>query len=95
MSSDSDDKTRESPDENRKGRVVEDQRGHQLWQGTIKTIKLSLMKTGIFYQSEAQQRLIKLRKAGTGETSDDLDDDLEFIDDDGGGFDPYDSAKKK
>ena len=93
MGSQSDDKTRKSPVAQKEGHVVEDERGRQIWQGTIRTIKLSLMKTGIFYQSEAQQRLMKLREAGTDDTSSDLDEDLEFIDD-GGGFDPYDSTKK-
>jgi len=93
MGSRSDDKTRNSLAAQRKGHVVEDDRGHQIWQGTIETIKLSLMKTGIFFQSEAQHRLLKLRAAGTDETDIDLDEDLELMDD-GGGFDPYDSAKK-
>ncbi len=84
----SDDKTQKSAYEHRQGRVVEDQRGHRLWQGTIKTLKLSLMKTGIFHMSETQHR-----EAGTDDASNHLDEDLESIDD-GGGFDPYDSAKK-
>jgi len=32
---------------------------------------------------EAQQRFMKLREAGTDDASNDLDEDLEFIDDDG------------
>ncbi len=79
MGSQSDRKTRKSPDAQRKDPVVEDEHGHQIWQGTIKTIKLSLMKTGIFLMSESQRLLMKLREPGTG---------------DGGGFDPYDSTKK-
>ena len=93
MGSRSDRKTRKSPQAQKKSRVVEDERGHQVWEGTIRTIKLSLMKTGIFYKSEAQQRLMKLREAGTDDASNDLDEDLELIDD-SGGFDPYDSTKK-
>ena len=93
MGSESDDKTRESPVAQKEGHVVEDERGRQVWQGTIETIKLSLMKTGIFYQSEAQQRLMKLREAGTDDASGNPDEDLECIDDDGG-FDPYNSTKK-
>ena len=93
MGSESDHKTRKSPPAQKKVRVVEDERGHQIWQGTIRTIKLSLMKTGIFYKSEAQQRLMELREAGTDDASNDLDEDLEFVDD-GGGFDPYDSTEK-
>ncbi len=93
MGSESDHKTRKSPHAQKKARVVEDERGHHIWQDTIRTIKLSLMKTGIFYQSEAQRRLMELREAGTDDANNDLDDDLEFIDDDEG-INPYDSAKK-
>ncbi len=89
MDSQSDPKTQESPDAQRKVRVIEDELGHQLWPDKIRTIKLSLMNTGVFFMSEAQQRLMKLREAG----SNDLDEDLEFIDD-SGGFDPYNSTKK-
>ena len=93
MGSQSDDKTGKSPYAQRKGRVVEDERDRQIWQGTIRTIKLSLMKTGIFFMSESQRLLMKLREAGTDHASNDLDEDLETIDD-SGGFDPYDSTKK-
>ena len=95
MGSDSDHKTQAAADEKRKGRVAEDDRGHQFWEGTIRTVKLSLMKTGIFFQSEAQRRLYELREADTDEASKDQEDELKFIDDGGGGFDPYDSANKK
>ena len=92
MGSQSDRKTRKSRHAQRKVRVDEDELGHQIWQNTITTIKLSLMKTGIFFQSEAQQRLMKLRGTRTDDASNELDEDLDFIDDDGE-FDPYDSAK--
>ena len=93
MGSQSDSKTRKSPYAQGKGRVVKDESGRQVWKGTIRTLKLSMMKTGIFFMSEAQRRLMKLREAGTDDASNDLDEDLEFIDD-SGGFDPYDSPKK-
>jgi len=94
MGSKSDDKKQESAESRKKGQVVEGEHGHQLWEGTIKTIKLSLMKTGIFYQSEAQQRLIKLREAGADDDKE-LIEELEVLDEDeDGGFDPYDSANK-
>ena len=89
MDSQSDPKTQKSPDAQRKVRVIKDELGHQLLPDTIRTIKLTLMNTGIFFMSEAQQRLMKPREAG----SNDLDEDLEFIDD-SGGFDPYNSTKK-
>ncbi len=94
MDSQSDRKTQKSSDAQRKVRVVEDELGHQLWPDTIRTIKLSLMNSGIFFMSEAQRRMMKLREAGSDEASNDRDEDLEFIDD-GGGFDPYDSTKYK
>ncbi len=93
MDSQSDRNTRKSPDAQRKVRVIEDEFGHQLWPDTIRTIKLSLMNTGRFFISEAQQRLMKLAEAGSDDDSRDLDEDLEFIDD-SRGFDPYDSTKK-
>ena len=96
MSSHEDDKTPKSPVAPKEGHVVEDDRGHQVWEGTIRTIKLSLMKTGIFFQSEAQQRLTKLGKGTGSDTSDDQDEELQIEEDDsgGGGFDPYDSSGK-
>ena len=93
MGSQSDRKTRKSPYAQRKDRVVEDERGRQIWQGTIRTIKLSLMKTGKFIISESQRLLMKHREADTHHASNDLDEDLEFIND-SGGYDPYDSTKK-
>ena len=93
MDSQSDPKTQKSPDAQRKVRVIKDELGHQLLPDAIRTIKLTLMNTGIFFMSEAQQRLMKLREGGNDDASNDLDEDLEFIDD-SGGYDPYDSTKK-
>lgn len=95
MDSQSDPKTRKSPDTERKVRVVEDELGHHVLPGTIKTVKLSLMTTGKFFMSEEQRRKMKLAEAGIDDddASNDLDEDLE-LNDDGGGFDPYDSARK-
>ena len=78
----------------RKVRVVEDDLGHNVLADTIKTVKLTLMNTGVFFMSEEQQRLMKLAEAGADDPSDDLDEDLKFIDDTGG-FDPYNSTKNK
>ncbi len=88
MDSQSDPKTQESLDRQQKVRVVEDELGHQLLADTIKTIKLTLMNTGIFFMSEEQRRMMKLAEAG----SDDADEDLEIIND-SGEFDPYDTTK--
>ena len=93
MDSQSDPKTRKSPDAEKKVRVVEDELGHQVFQGTIRTVKLALMNTGIFFMSEEQQRLMKLAEAEIDDASNDLDEDLELIND-SGGSDPYDSTGK-
>ncbi len=89
MDSHSDPRTQKSLDPQQKVRVVEDELGHQVLADTIKTIKLTLMNTGIFFMSKEQRRMMKLAEAD----SDDADEDLKFIDD-SGGFDPYDSGKK-
>ena len=93
MDSQSDAKTRKLPVAQRNVRVVEDELGHHVLAGTIKTVKLALMNTGIFFMSEEQQRLMKLAEAEIDDASNDLDEDLEFIDN-SGGFDPYDSTGK-
>ncbi len=93
MGSQSDDESRKTLSANQQGRVVEDDRGHQVWEGTIKTIKLSLMKTGIFFKSEAQQRLQALHESDSENAREDLEEELEIVDG-GGGFDPYDSSSK-
>lgn len=93
MSSHSDDKRRKSATADREGHVVEDERGHQIWQGTIKTVKLSLMKTGIFKQSEAQRRLLELGESDAEAANSAVDEELEILDG-GEGFNPYDSGRK-
>lgn len=93
MSSDSNDKTGKKPATDRKGRVVTNERGHQMWEGTIRTLKISLMKTGLFYRSEDQKKLIELRAKDPDDAGVDFDDELE-ISDEGEGFNPYDSGKK-
>ena len=93
MGSQSDDETGNVPRAQKKGHVVEDERGHRVWKDTIRSLKLTLMETGRIFMSKKQHRLMELREADTDAPPDDLDDDLEVIDD-GGGFDPYDSAKK-
>jgi ribonuclease PH len=93
MDSQSDPKTRKSPDAEKKVRIIEDELGHQVFSGTIKTVKLTLMNTGVTFMSEEQQRLMKLAEAGIDDARNDVDEDLEIIDD-STGFDPYDSTKK-
>ena len=93
VDSESDRETRESAYAQRKGRVVEDERGRQIWQDTIADITLSLMKTGVFFMSKAQEGLLKLRQTGSYGRGNDLDAELDIIDD-SGGFAPYDSSSK-
>ena len=93
VDSESDRETRESAYAQRKGRVVEDERGRQIWQDTIKQVKLSLMNTGKYVMSETQRRLMKFRNAGSDDIGNDLDEDL-ALNDGGSGFDPYESNKK-
>jgi len=82
MGSQPDNKTRNATTTPGKGHVVEDERGHNIWEGTIRTVKLTLMKTGIFSVSDSKP----------SETGDGPSEELEVLDD-GGGFDPYDSTK--
>lgn len=89
MSSQSDDRKRRPAQAPKKSRVGKSALGHQVWEGTIRTVKLSLMKTGIFYRSEAQKRLLQLRgEDGADSIS---EDELEIFDDSGGN-DPYNSS---
>ena len=93
MASKSDDKPLKSAYSSGKGRVVKDDMGRQSWQGTIRTVKLSLMKTGIFFRSEAQQRLTKLREAANDNADSGQSEELD-ITDDSSGSDPYNSGGK-
>jgi hypothetical protein len=91
MDSQSDPKSQKSPGTQRKIRVAEDERGHSVLSDTIRTAKLTLMNTGVFFMTEEQRRVLSLAEADSDDVSNDLDEDLEIIDD-GGGFDPYDSS---
>ncbi len=93
MGTESDPKPRKSLYSQKKGKVVEDERGRQIWQDTIADITLSLMKTGVFFMSKAQEGLLKLRQTGSYGRGNDLDAELDLIDD-SGEFDPYDSSGK-
>lgn len=72
----------------RKGRVVQDERGHNLWEGTVRTLKLSLMKTGIFEFSDMSERDVTKPERPAQER------ELSIVDE-GGGFNPYNSVPKK
>ena len=92
MDSQSGPKTQKSPGAERKVRVAEDKHGHSVLSETIKSVKLSLMNTGMFFMSEEQKRLMQLAETDIDDVSNDSDEDLKIIDD-SDGFNPYDSSK--
>jgi len=92
MDSQSGPKTKQSPGSERKVRVVDDKRGHSVLSGTIKTVKLSLMNTGMFFMSEEQKRLMQMAEADGDDASNDFNEDIEIVDN-SDGFNPYDSSK--
>lgn len=91
MGSQSDDETGKPATACRHGHVTEDDQGHQVWEGTIRTIKLSLLKTGLYRRSDAQKRLQALQESGSEDAQKELEEELEIVEG-GGGFDPYDSS---
>ena len=93
MGSESDRKKDESPYARRKGRVVEDERGRRIWEGTIQHVKLTLMKTGIVRMPKEERQLTKLRETDPDIACEQSADDLELVESNKG-FDPYDSTKK-
>ena len=93
MGNKSDPKPRKSLYSQVKGKVVEDERGRQIWQDTIADITFSLMKTGVFFMTKAQEGLMKLRQTGSYSRGKDRDAELDLVDD-SGAFDPYDSSSK-
>jgi len=94
MISNDKDKSRNSPEEERPARVVEDEVGRNVWEGTIRTIKLSILKTGIFRKAQVQESSQELQEQDRGDASIDPSEehDLSVTE---VGFDPYDSSWKK
>jgi predicted ATPase len=92
MDSQSGPKTQKSPGAQRNVRVVEDKHGHSVLSETIKSVKLSLMNTGMFFMSEEQKRLMQLAEEDIDDASNDFDEDMEIVDH-SDGFNPYDSSK--
>lgn len=93
MGTKSDQKPRKSLYSQSKGNVVEDERGRRIWRDTIEDITFSLMKTGVFFMSKAQEGLLKLRQTGSYSRGNDPDTELDIVDD-SEGFNPYDSSGK-
>ena len=82
------------PEEKRPDDIVENENNPNIWDGTIKTLKLSIMKTGIFgakkVQDALQERQDRDRTDASIETS--VEPDVSVSD---AGFNPYDSSWKK
>lgn len=93
MDSPADDRKRKSAYARRKGRIVEGEGGRQIWQGTIKQVKLSLMKTGTYIMSKAHGRLMNLGDTLSNNVSDEPDEDMELTGENGG-YDPRESTDK-
>ena len=93
MDSESDRKNGKSAYAGNLGRVVEDESGRRVWQGTIRHVKLTLMKTGTYLMSKAQKRLVDPSETPSHKASDDPDEDLEIAVDIGD-CDPRDTTKE-
>ena len=82
------------PEENRPDKIVENENNPNIWDGTIRTLKLSLMKTGIFGAEKVQDALQEMEDQGTADANADpsAEHDVSVSD---AGFNPYDSSWKK
>ena len=82
------------PEEKRPDDIVENENNPNIWDGTIRTLKLSLMKTGIFGAEKVQDALQEMEDQGAPDANPDpsADPDVSVSD---AGFNPYDSSSKK
>ena len=94
MTSNDGNKSRNNPDRKQSGRIVEDETGRSVWEGTISTIKLSILKTGIFRGSKVREALQELQDQGKGDASVNPSEEIDLGVTDAG-FNPYDSSWKK
>lgn len=94
MTSDPKGESPDNPDQKRPGDNVEDEKNRNVWDGTIRTLKLSIMKTGIFGGAQVQKALQKQRDEGRGDASGDSSEELDLSASEIGS-DPYDSSYKK
>ena len=94
MATDPKAKSPDGPDQKRPDDIVENENNRNIWDGTIKTLKLSIMKTGIFGGAKVQEALQEQqdrdRTDARIETS--VEPDVSVSD---AGFNPYDSSYKK
>lgn len=86
-------KKNESPYKPGGGRVIEDDGGRRIWEGTIRHVKLSLMKTGVFQFSDQVSKQDKAADQPGQSPTIATDEDLDIAADDGG-FNPYDSTAR-
>ena len=82
------------PEEKRPDDIVENKNNPNIWDGTIKTLKLSLMKTGIFGAKKVQDALQELQDQDTSDARIDSSEEPDISVTDAG-FNPYDSSWKK
>lgn len=82
------------PEEKRPDDIVENENNPNIWDGTIKTLKLSIMKTGIFGAEKVQDALQEMEDQGKPDANADLSEEPDVSVSDAG-FNPYDSSYKK
>lgn len=94
MTSDSKGESPDNPDQKRPGDNVEDEKNRNVWDGTIRTLKLSIMKTGIFGGAKVQEALRERQDRDRTDASIEpsVEPDVSVSD---AGFNPYDSSWKK
>ena len=87
-------KSPDNPDQKRPGDNVEDEKNRNVWDGTIRTLKLSIMKTGIFGGAKVQEALQERQDQDGTDASIEpsVETDVSASD---AGFNPYDSSYKK
>ena len=94
MTSDPKIESPDNPDQKRPGDNVEDEKNRNVWDGTIRTLKLSIMKTGIFGRAKVREALQERQDQDGTDASIEpsVDADVSASD---AGFNPYDSSWKK
>ena len=94
MTSDPKVKSPGGPDQKGPDDIVENKNNPNIWDGTIKTLKLSIMKTGIFGGAKVQEALQELQDQDTSDARIDSSEEPDVSVSDAG-FNPYDSSWKK
>ena len=94
MTSDPKVKSPGGPDQKGPDDIVENKNNPNIWDGTIKTLKLSIMKTGILGVAKVQEALQELQDQDTSDARIDSSEEPDVSVSDAG-FNPYDSSWKK